>query len=119
VDKYGRTLAYLYLEPGGVFVNREIVAKGFGHAYTVYPFRYMDDFRQVERQAREKGLGLWGPDPAPSKPSADEVVYVTRTGTRYHRAGCRALARSATPIWLVEVGTKYQPCGVCHPPVQP
>jgi micrococcal nuclease len=34
VDKYGRLLAYLYLEPGGLFVNREIVAKGFGHAYT-------------------------------------------------------------------------------------
>jgi micrococcal nuclease len=42
VDRYGRTLAYLYLEPGGLFVNREIIAKGFGHAYTTYPFAYMD-----------------------------------------------------------------------------
>ena len=32
MDKYGRLLAYLYLEPGGTFVNREIVAKGFGFA---------------------------------------------------------------------------------------
>ena len=30
MDLYGRTLAYLYLEPGGQFVNREIVAKDAG-----------------------------------------------------------------------------------------
>jgi micrococcal nuclease len=116
VDKYGRLLAYLYLEPGGLFVNREIVAKGFGHAYTKYPFAFLDDFRAAERSAREKGLGLWGPDPAPSKPNADEVVYVTKTGTKYHRAACRALAKSATAIRLGEVGAKYQPRGVCDPP---
>jgi micrococcal nuclease len=63
VDKYGRLLAYLYLEPGGLFVNREIVAKVFGHAYTAYPFAYLEDFRAAERSAREKGLELWGPDP--------------------------------------------------------
>jgi micrococcal nuclease len=45
LDRYGRTLAYLYVEPGGLFVNREIIARGFGHAYTAYPFRFMEDFR--------------------------------------------------------------------------
>jgi hypothetical protein len=78
----------------------------------------MDDFRQAEREAREKGLGLWGADPAPSKPSVDEVVYITKTGTKYHRAGCRALSKSATAIRLAEVGTR-QPCAVCDPPVLP
>jgi micrococcal nuclease len=119
VDRYGRTLAYLYRVDDGLFVNREIVAKGFGHAYTVYPFRYMDDFRQAEREARARGLGLWGPEPAPSKPSADEVVYVTRTGTKYHRAGCRALAKSATAIRLGEVAGKYEACELCRPSARP
>jgi micrococcal nuclease len=119
VDRYNRTLAYLYLEPGGLFVNREIVAKGYAFAYVQYPFQYMADFRRAERAAREKGLGLWGPDPAPSKASADEVVYVTRTGTKYHRAGCRALTKSATPIRLAEVGNRYQPCAVCDAPRLP
>jgi micrococcal nuclease len=94
IERYGRTLAYLYLEPGGVFVNREMIAKGFGHAYTAYPFAYLDDFRQAERVARKKGLGLWGPDSV----ARDEVVYFTKTRTKYHRAGCRfldALAPSA------------------------
>jgi micrococcal nuclease len=119
IDRYGRTLAYLYLEPGGLFVNREIVAKGYAFAYVQYPFQYMDHFRQAERAARENSLGLWGPDPAPSKPSADEVVYVTKSGTKYHRQGCRALAKSATPIRLAEVGNRYQPCAVCDPPRLP
>jgi micrococcal nuclease len=55
VDKYGRTLAYLYRVDDGLFVNREIIARGYGHAYTKYPFAYMEDFRAAERQAREKG----------------------------------------------------------------
>jgi micrococcal nuclease len=59
IDRYGRTLAYLFLEPGGTFVNRELVAKGFAFAYVQYPFQYLDDFRQAECTAREKGLGLW------------------------------------------------------------
>ena len=87
MDKYGRLLAYLYLEPGGLFVNREIVARGCAFAYVKYPFAHMEDFRAAERQAREQRLGLWGPAPAPSKPSADDVVYVTKTGTKYHRPG--------------------------------
>jgi hypothetical protein len=116
IDRYGRTLAYLYLEPGGLFVNREIVAKGFGHAYTNYPFAYLDDFRAAEHQARERRLGLWGPDRPAAAPWAETTVYITKTGTKYHRAGCRFLAKGATPIRLAEVGTKYHPCAVCDPP---
>jgi endonuclease YncB( thermonuclease family) len=51
-------VAYLYLKPGGLFVNREIVAKGFGFAYTDDPFQHMEDFPQAERAAPEKKLGL-------------------------------------------------------------
>lgn len=61
-DRYNRTLAYVYL-PDGVFLNAEIVRQGYGHAYTAYPFRYLDEFRAFERQARESGRGLWGPNP--------------------------------------------------------
>jgi hypothetical protein len=119
VDKYGRLLAYLYLEPGGVFVNCKIVAQGFAHAYTEYPCQFMDDFRAAERLARAKKLGLWSPEPPTRRPSADEIVCITKTGTKYHRAGCRALAKSATAIRLADVGTKYEPCGLCHPTRSP
>jgi len=57
-DKYDRLLAYVYLEDG-TFVNAEIVKQGYGHAYTKFPFKYMEEFRAYEREAREQKRGLW------------------------------------------------------------
>lgn len=58
-DKYGRLLAYVYIEDG-TFLNAEIIKQGYGFAYTRYPFKHLDDFRQYEREAREHNMGLWG-----------------------------------------------------------
>ncbi len=60
-DVYGRLLAYVFLADGSCF-NLQIVANGFGFAYTTYPFMFMADFREAERSARTRGRGLWGPD---------------------------------------------------------
>jgi micrococcal nuclease len=57
-DRYGRLLAYVYL-PDGTFLNSELIRQGYGHAYTKYPFKYLDEFRKLEREARETGKGLW------------------------------------------------------------
>jgi micrococcal nuclease len=57
-DKYGRLLAYVYLE-NGTFLNAEIIKQGYGFAYTRFPFKYLEEFRQYEREARENGRGLW------------------------------------------------------------
>lgn len=57
-DKYGRLLAYVYLEDG-TFLNAEIIKQGYGFAYTRFPFKYLEDFRQYEREARENNRGLW------------------------------------------------------------
>jgi micrococcal nuclease len=57
-DKYGRTLAYVYLE-SGIFVNAEIIRQGYRFAYTRFPFKYQGQFRQLEREAwgRDGGCG--------------------------------------------------------------
>jgi micrococcal nuclease len=57
-DRYHRTLAYLYLADGRL-VNELIVREGYGHAYTQFPFKYLEHFRQLERDAREQKRGLW------------------------------------------------------------
>lgn len=49
-DHYGRTLAYVHLEDGKV-VNEEIVRSGYGRAYTRFPFRYAQRYRDLERAA--------------------------------------------------------------------
>ena len=58
-DRYGRLLRYVYLEDG-TLLNAVIIAQGYGFAYVKYPFERMEEFRQLEREAREKGRGLWG-----------------------------------------------------------
>lgn len=58
-DKYGRTLAYVYLEDGRC-LNEEIIKNGYGFALTRFPFKNLKKYRQLEAQARKEGLGLWG-----------------------------------------------------------
>jgi endonuclease YncB( thermonuclease family) len=40
-------------------VNEEMVRQGYACAFTRYPFRYMDRYRELERDARAAGRGLW------------------------------------------------------------
>jgi micrococcal nuclease len=57
-DKYKRLLAYVYLEDG-TFLNAEIIKQGYGFAYTRFPFKYLEEFRKYEKNARENMKGLW------------------------------------------------------------
>ncbi len=57
-DRYGRTLAYVYLDDG-TFLNAEIIRQGYGFAFTRYPFKYLEEFRKLEREARQTSRGLW------------------------------------------------------------
>jgi micrococcal nuclease len=63
-DKYGRLLAYLWLDLDGdpevELFNQELVARGYARVYPFFPFEYLDQFRQAEAQAQSQGLGLWG-----------------------------------------------------------
>jgi tetratricopeptide (TPR) repeat protein len=44
------------------------------------------------------------------------TVYVTKTGKKYHSAGCRHLSRSKIPLPLDEAAKQYGPCSHCRPP---
>jgi len=57
-DRYRRLLAYVYLEDG-TFVNAEIIKQGYGYAYTKYLFKYMEEFKGYEKEARRSEYGLW------------------------------------------------------------
>ena len=89
-DRYGRTLAYVYL-PDGTFANAEIIRRGYGHAYTRFPFRLRDRFRRIEREARSAGVGLWGA--APGERPAAAASGRTVAAAQRRPAGGDALAR--------------------------
>ena len=60
-DSYDRLLRYVYI--GSEMANARLVANGYASAYTYPPnVRHADLFVDLERQARERGLGLWSPD---------------------------------------------------------
>lgn len=46
------------------------------------------------------------------------TVYITETGSKYHKAGCSSLSKSKIPISLDDAVKNYEPCGRCHPPIQ-
>lgn len=67
-DRYGRTLAYVFLDDG-TLLNLELIERGYGFAYTRYPFRadYMARFRRAEAGARQGDRGLWAPREEPRR----------------------------------------------------
>ena len=61
VDKYGRTLAYVWTASGRLF-NLDMIAEGYAHEYTYdLPYRYQQDFRTAEDNARTQERGMWSP----------------------------------------------------------
>lgn len=55
--------------------------------------------------------------PLAEEPQTEKIVYVTETGKKYHRLGCRYLSKSCIPISLTEAKRRgYTPCKVCKPP---
>ena len=60
VDKYGRTLAYVWTDQEKLF-NEFIIREGFAYAFLAFPFRsdIQDLFREAQQEARKKKRGLW------------------------------------------------------------
>jgi competence protein ComEC len=55
------------------------------------------------------------PSPTPKEEAKETTVYITETGSKYHKDGCRHLSKSKIPISLSEAKSQgYSPCGVCY-----
>ena len=62
VDKYGRTLAYIWLD--NQLVNYQLVAAGYAREYTYNPRQpgaHAPAIRTAQQDARTTGRGLWAP----------------------------------------------------------
>jgi len=123
-DKYNRLLAYVFI-PGGAMVNGQMLKDGYALLYTIPPnVKYVDDFKAAQKEARTDNKGLWAvgglavapakkiaPKPKKAVPKPESAtVYITRTGSKYHRGGCRYLRKSCIPISLDEARARgYSP----------
>ena len=58
-DRYGRLLAYVFVE--GRMVNAALLEEGYAQLLTIPPnVKYAEPFRRFVREARAARLGLWG-----------------------------------------------------------
>ncbi|WP_372714351.1 thermonuclease family protein [Ilyobacter sp.] len=132
-DRYGRKVGTVYYD--GKDLNLELVKNGYAHWYVQYA-KNDNQLKMAESYARENKLGLWSrPNPvAPwdyrkgnnssttastktvSSKKLENVVYVTRTGKKYHRSSCQHAAKATRSMPASEaVALGYGACKVCKP----
>lgn len=59
VDKYGRTLAYIFLEDGTNF-NEQMIKNGYAYEYTFGgEYKYQSLFKSAQKEAETNKFGLW------------------------------------------------------------
>lgn len=72
-DKYGRTLATLFVDERDV--GMELVSQGLAMVYTVYPFPAMQLYLREQATARADRKGFWGNPEAAARADALAVEW--------------------------------------------
>jgi len=57
--RYGRLLAYVFLERGGRMFNEMLLENGYAYADLRFKHHYFDQFEATDKRARRSGVGLW------------------------------------------------------------
>ena len=129
MDRYKRILGDVYI--GKRWINVELVSEGMAWHYKFYSKDKMMAAAEVKAKAAK--LGIWSqanPTPPwdfrkggaanrgpPEKGAANTKVFTTATGKKYHRDGCRSLAKSKFATILSKAkAAGYGACKVCRPP---
>lgn len=121
-DKYGRLLRYVYV--GNIFINAELIRQGYAYAYTYPPdVKYSDYFLKLQREAIEKGVGLWSLSSQNStEEKSEKGKYVaSKKRAPFHYPWCR-WAKQISPYNLQTFSSReeairagHRPCKVCNP----
>ena len=67
-DKYNRLLVYVWADNKRL-INEQMLFDGYSVLFTIQPnSKYADRFRNAQRMASEKKLGIWGQDGLTERP---------------------------------------------------
>jgi micrococcal nuclease len=123
-DRYGRLLAYVYLDE--VMLNKTLLSEGYAKLATYPPnVRYVDEFTQLQAEARENGAGIWAEEQPRTQARLQtqaEAAYIGNSHTmKFHRPDCRYVP-SITERRRVRLSSRtqaeadgYEACKVCKP----
>ncbi|NMB46729.1 MAG: hypothetical protein GX998_10020 [Firmicutes bacterium] len=97
---------------GEIFVPLEAIARLLGAEIEWSPDKSSVSISTVELS----NLVTTQPE-KPAEASETITVYITKTGSKYHRAGCRHLSKGMIPTSLDDAKSRgLSPCSVCKPP---
>jgi micrococcal nuclease len=130
-DRYGRLLAYIWLEQPAndseaevraKMFNAELLLEGYAQVMTVPPnVKYADLFIKLQREAREAGKGLWGPAGEEKTGETEDYYVASARSKKFHRPDCE-WGKKIAPANMVKFKTVdealdagYEPCRVCRP----
>jgi micrococcal nuclease len=116
-DRYGRTLAFLFLLDG-TDLSRELVRQGLAHVYTVPPNgRFREELLAAQREALEARRGIWL-----KALNQDETYYIgNKRSFIFHRPTCPQgeLTAPSNREHFNSITDAYRqgfsPCRTCQP----
>ena len=90
LDKYGRTLRYVYLADGRSF-NKLMIDEGYAHEYTYdLPYKYQAEYKKAQKGAETSKKGLWADNAcqevttASQKTSSSSPAVIGTTGHTFY-----------------------------------
>ena len=124
-DRYGRLLAYVYLD--GEMINKTLLNEGYAKVATYPPnVAYVDEFTELQRIARENKVGFWGiaseeiVDTPKVSNSGGERLVGSINSNKYHKEGYTHNGQIAEHNLVYfesiedAISKGYIPCKLCY-----
>lgn len=109
-----------YLWRDSLLINAELLRQGLARVWDdTAGFKYQATFLVAEHKARTAKRGNWkfagflSAEIGHTATAGDDTVYVTPSGKKYHRAGCRLLSDNKTALSLSQARLEHEPCRLC------
>ncbi|MCI0692179.1 thermonuclease family protein [candidate division KSB1 bacterium] len=117
-DHWPADFGYLWFD--SLLINAELLRRGLVRVWDdTTGFKYQEIFLVAEHKARMARRGHWkfvaflSAENDNAAAVASDTVYVTPSGKKYHRAGCRLLSANKTALPLSQARLEHEPCRLC------
>ncbi|MBE1555432.1 thermonuclease family protein [Sporosarcina limicola] len=97
-DKYGRLLAYIYID--GESVQEKLLAEGLARVAYVYPpnTRHLDPYEKVQEEAKKAGIGIWGLEDYATDKGFDGDKYAEEKSKTKPVSGAKEYFKNCTEL---------------------
>ncbi|GGK36150.1 hypothetical protein GCM10010965_31390 [Caldalkalibacillus thermarum] len=86
-DRYGRVLAYVWIDDK--MFNEMLLEKGLARVAVFPPnVKYVDRFRQIEKEAQQKGIGIWSIEDYARQENSNSSSATNNTASKTSSSNC-------------------------------